>query len=105
MTIVKLEETLMSTDAPKLKNKEQIAIADQARITVTLEAGPPRFAHVVVLAPDGIFKNGTLIKQDEQTIISLLSAESFLALGEVQILGEVDSNDTHNDVFKEHSNA
>jgi len=86
----------------ELKSKEQVAAADSAAIKVTIDVGAPRFARVKVLNEDGIFKNGNAYAKGDEAIISLSAAQGFEAAGEVEIIGEIDSEATPDEVFTQH---
>lgn len=83
--------------APKHRNKEQVAAADEASVKVTLDVGPARYAHIKVLAESGIFKGGNQYDKDEETVIVLSAAQRLEANGDVKILGEVDAPDEEAD--------
>lgn len=85
------------SDDVKLKTKEQVALADEASVKITLDVGPPRFAKVKVTSESGIFKNGQHYDQGDEAVIALASAQGFEAIGEVEILGEVQTETEVND--------
>lgn len=76
-----------------MAKNDDIKTEDKVRPTITVPTGPSTFVNVKVLAENGIFKNGKLHKEGSELEMEQSAAERFAELGEVEVLGEVETDE------------
>lgn len=72
---------------------DEVKIIDGVNVKNVQNAAPPgsvKYAKVKVLAESGIFKDGKHYDFGDEAVITLASAQGFEAIGEVEIIKEVD---------------
>jgi predicted phosphoribosyltransferase len=73
--------------------EDQTNVSDHMEGTLSPSPVGPRMAKVLVTAETGIFKNGQSYAKGSEALISLQSAHKFEAVGEVQIISELSTEE------------